>query len=158
MALVHPKRMFQATFLIVGLLLAGLAVAVAPLAAQTTGFTLDITVTGATADPKTGELIVQGTVTCSEAASYSLGVAVRQYVGRNTAISGSSYTSGTCPGPEGTPFSISIYGTNGRFGPGQALIQADAFGCGGSPYPSPGYTSSCDSDRETVSIRVTRAN
>lgn len=152
MTQLYQHRLFQGVVLLMGLLVLSIALAAAPTLAQTP-FTLDLTITGTTVDSQTGQVTITGTVTCTEPSSYNVSIRATQYVGRTTAISGSNYTSGTCAGPQGSTFTTVLYGTNGRFGPGQAQIDAYASGCtgyGGYPGPYPG----CDSDQEILSARL----
>ncbi|HEX6292776.1 MAG TPA: hypothetical protein VFZ66_26565 [Herpetosiphonaceae bacterium] len=154
MAQVHHNRLLQAIILLVGMLVIGMALAVAPTGAQEP-FTIDVTITDATVNSQTGQVTIQGTVTCSEASSYYVSLRATQYLGRTSTINGYGSTSGTCPGPQGTTFTISLYGTNGRFAPGHVLIEAFASGCAGSSYPSP-YPPypTCDTDQETLTTRL----
>lgn len=154
MAQLYQQRLFQGVVLLMGLLVLAVALAASPTIAQEP-FTLDVTITDATVNVQTGQVTITGTVTCTQPASYSLSVGVTQYVGRTNAITGSTYyLTGTCPGPQGTTFTAVVYGSNGRFGPGQARIDASVYGCAGSPYPGPYPYPGCDSDQETLNTRL----
>jgi hypothetical protein len=153
MAQLYQQRLFQGIVLLMGLLVLAVALAASPVFAQEP-FTLDVTITNATVNSQTGQVTISGTVTCTEPAAYSLSLGVTQYVGRTNVITGSTYTSGTCAGPQGSTFTAVVYGSNGRFGPGQARIDASVYGCAGSPYPGPYPYPGCDIDQETVNTRL----
>lgn len=87
-----------------------------------------LTITGATVDPQTGEVTVRGTIRCSERAQAFVEINVTQYVGRKTAIQGWGSTSLRC-GPTARSFAVSVFGENGRFGPGRAVIRGFAYAC-----------------------------
>jgi hypothetical protein len=77
---------------------------------------------------KTGEATITGTVRCSAATSdASVDAELRDPVGRFTihGFGGSGIECGTDP----TPWSITIVGDNGRFGPGRATANVSAFAC-----------------------------
>lgn len=153
MAELYQQRLFQGVVLLMGLLVLAVALAASPTVAQEP-FTLDVTITDATVNNQTGQVTISGTVTCTQAASYSLSLGVTQYVGRTNAITGSTYLTGTCPGPQGSTFTAVVYGREGRFGSGQARIDLSAYGCAGSPYPGPYPFPGCDSEQETLNIRL----
>lgn len=75
-----------------------------------------------------GSAIVRGTATCDGMFGAELDVSLSQRVGRQV-IRGGSSTSIACTGsPE--PWSIEVFGFNGKFAGGQATVVAQAFGCG----------------------------
>lgn len=153
MTQLYHQRLFQGVVLLVGLLVLSIALAAAPTIAQEP-FTLDVTITDTTVNNQTGQVTISGIVTCTEPASYSLSLNATQYVGRTNAITGGTYQSGTCAGPQGSTFTAVLYGREGRFGPGQVRIEAYVSGCGGSPDPGPYPYPGCDSDQETVNTRL----
>jgi hypothetical protein len=95
-------------------------------------------------NPKTGEALVTGTITCSTATSDAgVDLELREPVGRFT-IRGFGGTGVAC-GPEPTPWVVSVTGEGGRFGPGRATVNASAFAC--DPF-------SCDDAFASVSVRL----
>ena len=84
-----------------------------------------ITVTSITLDKKTGQVVVSGTVTCTEPLSVSVQGSVRQDVGRFNTVQGFGGTEVLCDGE--TPFGFTVSPFEGRFGGGRATVEAAAF-------------------------------
>jgi hypothetical protein len=110
------------------------------------GIAVDVTQESATVNPQTGEVTVSGTVTCTGATEAQVSVNVTQPIGREGAVQGGGYTSVPC-NQNGEPYTISLFGYDGRFGPGRAVITVDAFACG---------FQFCDDARLQRSVRLTR--
>ncbi|MDQ3974117.1 MAG: hypothetical protein M3276_07260 [Actinomycetota bacterium] len=131
-----------------GLLMAAVSLlAAVPATAQDLTVELSIDPVG-TVDPRTGDVTITGTITCSPAADFA-GVdgEVRQRVGRQF-ISGFFFTfSEPCVGE--TPFVGEVQRPSGVFKPGTATVDAFAFGCieGEDEFV-------CDDDFETATIRL----
>jgi hypothetical protein len=92
--------------------------------------TIDVTVnpTGAF-DSKTGEAIVNGTVTCKGVADFTgLTVDVNQRVGRGS-VMGFGFVDVTCDGAA-HPFSVRVAPFTGKFAGGMAATVTFAFACG----------------------------
>lgn len=99
--------------------------------AHAQSFVIDLTVESATVEQQTGEVIVTGTVSCSQPTLLSFVRAeVRQAVGRKSGVQGVKEVQNVECGDIGAPYSISVFAGVGRFGPGHALIVGSAFGCG----------------------------
>jgi hypothetical protein len=93
---------------------------------------------------KTGEVTISGTVACSSAAEFTdINVVVRQALGRFT-IHGSGFAGTDC-GPTPTDWTVSLTGDNGKFAPGRATVNVDAFAC--DPI-------SCDDEQLMLSVRL----
>jgi hypothetical protein len=97
---------------------------------EPTTFGIDVSIDSATVDNKTGQVIVTGTVFCSEPALIYLGVEVTQAVGRKDGVEGGNWANSVECNEDGVPFKESIFARSGRFGPGQAVIRVYADGCG----------------------------
>lgn len=110
------------------------------------GVSVSVTQESATVDPQTGQVTVSGTVTCTGATEAQVSVNVTQPIGREGAIQGGNYASVPC-NPAGEPYTISLFGYDGRFGPGRAVVSVDAFACG---------FELCDDARVQQSVRLTR--
>ena len=99
---------------------------------------VDVSVQAATVDPRTGDVTISATVTCSDWSYVSIGSELRQDLGRLQTIRGSYYWSVWCAGPEGTQFTLTPRAYEGRFGAGNArlLLWASAYQCdeGGCEY------------------------
>jgi hypothetical protein len=98
--------------------------------------TVDVSIDQATVNPRTGEVTLTGTVTCSERALVDIFGELCQQVGRIFTVRGFFDVFVECPGPEGTTFSVTFASDQGRFTPGQARLIAFIFGC--VPDPEPG--------------------
>ena len=87
----------------------------------------DMTIESTTIIPQTGEVIVSGTLSCSEPSTVVLNhvsVEVRQPIGRLMSIQG--FLEGTnfqCD-ENGTPYTLSVFAFPGSFKPGTAVIDA----------------------------------
>ena len=84
-----------------------------------------INITSTTIDPKTKEVTVSGTVTCSSPLDVFVQSNVRQDVGRFNTIQGFGGTEVACDGE--TPLSLKVSPFEGRFGGGGAEVSAGAF-------------------------------
>jgi len=86
----------------------------------------DITLDSATIDPRTRIVTVTGTVTCSEGVPKRVAVIVRvrQERGQSTVIRG-GFTTLTCD--EETAYTILVEASDGRFRPGKASFEMEAF-------------------------------
>jgi hypothetical protein len=100
----------------------------APSVAQE-GLVVDVTIDQATVDPRTGDVTLTGTVTCSEPAVVDVFGELRQSVGRVFTVRGFVGVFVECPGPEGTTFSVTVVPDVGEFRPGRARLIAFVFGC-----------------------------
>lgn len=116
--------------------LAGLALLLAatPVAADVGGGGSDlglsgITITAATINPASGLVTISGEIECSEDVhDVNVGAGAEQLVGRLNVISGSAGTSLDCAADPGlASWSVSFYGYNGKFAPGNARVGASAF-------------------------------
>jgi hypothetical protein len=67
-------------------------------------------------------------VTCNEPALISLGIEVRQAVGRKDGVQGFNYSDAVQCDEDGEPYKLSIFAYSGRFGPGQAVVVVNANG------------------------------
>ena len=95
-------------------------------------------------DPRTGEALVTGTVSCSMATSDAgLDLELRQSLGRFT-IRGFGGSGLEC-GPDPTPWAVSVVGDSGRLGPGKATVNVSAFACD---------LFTCDDVFESISVRL----
>jgi hypothetical protein len=112
------------------------------------GVVVNVTQESATVDSQTGEVTISGTVTCSGAAEAQVYVNVTQPIGRKDAVQGSNYALVPCD-QDGEPYTISLFGYDGRFGPGRAVLTLDAWAC------TADY-SVCDDARIQQSVRLTR--
>jgi hypothetical protein len=95
---------------------------------------LDVSVTSASVNAKTGLVAVSGVVTCEvDFDSVSAYVDLSQLVGRLFTVRGWGYADiAGCAAADGTAsFSMSFYGESGRFAPGTAKIRVEAYGEGG---------------------------
>ncbi len=95
---------------------------------------LDVTITSATVNPKTGLVSVSGQVTCSVDFDWaSAEVVLSQAVGRLTTLRGWGWadTSGCLAAAGTASFTMSFYADSGRFAPGRAKVQVSAYGQGG---------------------------
>ena len=96
-------------------------------------FNVDVRIDSASIDPKTKEVTVDFTVTCSEPAAFADSiVAVRQAVGEQgrfagKSVSGFEFIEYECSGE--TPLSVTVEAESGFFAPGKATVFADAFAC-----------------------------
>jgi hypothetical protein len=95
---------------------------------------LDVTVTSASVNAKTGLVTVAGSVTCEVDFDYvGANVEVSQVVGRLHTLRGwGGVDTGACLAAAGkTTFKMSFYADSGRFAPGKAKIYVEAYGEGG---------------------------
>jgi len=95
---------------------------------------VDLTIESATVNPRTGEVIISGTVTCSEPATAFVNISVTQPVGRLKSVQGFANTSLPCD-EDGESYTTSAFASSGTFKPGNAVLQGlltacDPFGCG----------------------------
>ncbi len=91
---------------------------------------MDVAIKSASRVPRTGRLVVQGTLTCSEAAEAEVTVYAEQTVGRFGLVEGGSYSQGLRCTPQGSSFSATLSAHRGmRFQPGKVTIFAEAFAC-----------------------------
>jgi hypothetical protein len=81
-----------------------------------------------TLDPKTKVATARGAVTCTGAESVEVFVDVSQTVGRLNTVFASRSTVLDCDGR--VRFSLRLRNEQGRLGPGDADVEADAFTCG----------------------------
>jgi hypothetical protein len=97
--------------------------------AQEEEFTVDVAIDSASIDPRTKEVTVDFTVTCSQPAVGDSFVEVRQSVGRfgDKSVEGFEFIAYECSGE--TPLSVTIEAETGFFTPGKAFVSADAFAC-----------------------------
>ncbi len=97
--------------------------------AQEEEFTVDIAIDSASIDPRTKEVTVDFTVTCSQPAVGDSFVEVRQSVGRfgEKSVVDSGFIVYECSGE--TPLSITLEAETGFFTGGEALVSAGAFAC-----------------------------
>jgi hypothetical protein len=121
----NALRLLATMLVVLGLLTLG----VAPAAAQDEPLTVELTFDQATIDPRTGEVTLSGTVTCSEPASVNVVVYLRQEAGPTLTAEILFQRGEGCPGPEGSTFSWTIEFAAGRFHPGPALVSAFVRAC-----------------------------
>jgi hypothetical protein len=97
--------------------------------AQEEEFTVDVAIDSASIDPRTKEVTVDFTVTCSQPAVGDSFVEVRQSVGRfgDKSVEGFEFIAYECSGE--TPLSVTIEAETGFFTGGKAFVSADAFAC-----------------------------
>jgi hypothetical protein len=97
--------------------------------AQEEEFTVDVAIDSASIDPRTKEVTVDFTVTCSQPAVGDSFVSVRQSVGRfgDKSVEGFEFIAYECSGE--TPLSVTIEAETGFFTAGNAFVSADAFAC-----------------------------
>lgn len=79
--------------------------------------------------PRTGEVIVSGTITCSEQGAEFLNISVRQPIGREDSISGSITRTDLPCDEDGEPYTVSIFAFLGSFKPRFAVIDASFTVC-----------------------------
>jgi hypothetical protein len=112
---------------------------------------VDVSVQDATIDPRTGDVTISATVSCSEWSWVGAGFEVRQDLGRLQTIRGYSSTWGTwCPGPEGSPYTITVRAYEGKFGGGNARITMWAYAY---RWDESGYAYANDSADLSVQLR-----
>jgi hypothetical protein len=109
------------------------------------GIAIDVTQESATVNTQTGEVTISGTVTCSGAADAYINVSLMQPIGREKGVEGFSYGLVQC-GPDGEPYTLSLFAYRGRFGPGRAVLTLNASACDW-------YT--CDSANSQQSVKLT---
>jgi hypothetical protein len=97
--------------------------------AQEEEFTVDVAIDSASIDPRTKEVTVDFTVTCSQPAVGDSFVKVIQSVGRfgDKSVGGSGFIVYECSGE--TPLSVTIEAETGFFTAGNAFVSADALAC-----------------------------
>lgn len=88
-----------------------------------------MTIESTTIIPQTGEVIVSGTITCSEQVVNFLNIAVRQPIGRRDSISGSVTRTDVPCDEDGEPYTLSIFAFSGSFKPRVAVIDASFTVC-----------------------------
>jgi hypothetical protein len=120
----NALRLLATMLMMLGLLTLG----VTPVAAQEE-LTVDVTFDQATVDPRTGEVTLSGTITCSEPAVVDVFGELRQQVGRIFTVRGFFGVFVECPGPEGTTFTVTFTADQGRFAPGAARLIVTVLGC-----------------------------
>ena len=108
---------------------------------------IEVTQDSATVDPRTGEVTISGTVTCSAPLEAQVYGGVNQPVGRTDSVEGFGYGAFYCD-KDGQPYSFSLFPYRGRFAPGRAVITVDAYVCN---------EFTCDGDRLQQSTRITPA-
>jgi hypothetical protein len=97
--------------------------------------------------PKTGEVTVSGTVSCSEDSDLLLFGVATQRAGRVNIQGFFGSESVSCAGgQEPTPWSFTFEGRNGIFVAGRASVTVDVFGCGAI---------TCDQDEVSRTVRLT---
>jgi hypothetical protein len=92
-------------------------------------FDAEITAETSTVNPQTGQVIITGTLTCSEPTEAEVYIMITQPIGREGAVEGVNSGLLYCD-EDGEPYSFSIFGHNGRFGAGRAVVSIDVFACG----------------------------
>ena len=94
---------------------------------------LDVSITSASINPKSGEVSVSGWVTCDvDFDDVGVDIQVSQLVGRLTTLRGYGYAETACAAADGSAaFSTSFFADSGRFAPGAAKAQVNAWGQGG---------------------------
>ena len=96
-------------------------------------FNVDVAIDSVSWDPRTKEVTVDFTVTCSEPAEFADSlVVVRQVVGEQgrfggKSVSGFEFIDYECSGE--TPLSVTLEAETGFFTAGNALVFADALAC-----------------------------
>jgi hypothetical protein len=92
-------------------------------------FDAEVTQETSTVNPQTGQVIITGTLTCSEPTEAEVYIKVTQPIGREGAVEGVNAALLYCD-EDGEPYTFSIFGHNGRFGAGRAVVSMDVFACG----------------------------
>ena len=141
----NTVRLLVTTLVMLGLLVLSLT----PAGAQD-----QLTIDQATVDPRTGEVTLTGTVTCSAPVTVGINGWLDQQIGHNLTVQGSFSQNVDCPGPEGAMFSIAITPDEGRFIPGEAHLIARMAGC--MYNPELGYCTRIGYHLETT-VRLTPA-
>jgi hypothetical protein len=121
----NALRLLATVLVVLGLVTLG----VAPAAAQEVDLTVEVTYDQATVDPRTGQVTLSGTITCSERAFVTLLVVLRQEAGPTPTAQAFFGVSVVCPGPEGITWSRTVTGGEGRFHPGPVRLIARVIGC-----------------------------
>ncbi len=120
-----------------------------------------VTVTTVTVNPRTGQAMAAGQVTCSSDFEWiQVSVYLTQVVGRFHTINGMGWAITECLASEGSAsFQVAFFPDAGKFAPGLARVSADAYGQGacyedpetGEYWCDEGYAS-----YGPVTIRLTR--
>ncbi len=112
-----------------GLLALGmlLGTTAAPVAAQETEMFSGFTITSATVDPRTGEIVVSGTVTCARTGLFFVGVSMRQQAGR-VPIYGGAWAEVQCNEVGQVVAFTATGGSDGKFTPGRVDLFVEAYG------------------------------
>ena len=120
----NALRLLATMLVMLGLLTLG----VAPAAAQEEDLTVEVTF-DATIDPRTGQVTLSGTISCSEPAFVDIFGELHQQVGRIFTVSGFFGVRVQCPGPEGITYAVPVTPYQGRLTPGPARLTGSVFGC-----------------------------
>jgi hypothetical protein len=96
-----------------------------------------------TASARDGTATVSGVVSCSRGLTVYVTGNVTQLFANRVSISGYISTAVACTAPS-TPWTVTVSGSNGRFGAGSAKVSVDAFGC----------ELSCHSTSATSNVRL----
>jgi hypothetical protein len=82
-----------------------------------------------TANPRTGDATLSGTVTCSEPAFVNVAGELRQVVSRFHIIRSSVAFFVDCPGPQGTSYSVTVVAQEAKWAPGSARFIGNLTAC-----------------------------
>lgn len=92
---------------------------------------VDLQVSSVSRVPKTGELLVRGSITCEEAAEAWLWASAQQSVGRFGMVEGEGYKEEVSCGPQAKSYSLTISAYTGRhFQGGKVNLYIYADACG----------------------------
>ena len=121
---------------------------------------IDVAITSASVDPKSGLVSVSGHITCDVDFDYvGVDIQLSQLVGRLNTLRGYGFAEMACTAADGSAtFTMALSADSGRFAPGAAKIQVSAWGQGGCHEdPDEGYV--CDtygSASHPMSLRLGR--
>ena len=148
-------RLLATMLVVLGLVTLGAAPAIAQQEP-----TVEVTFDQATIDPRTGEVTLTGTVTCSGLDSAFAFVEIHgqlvQGVGRGGVWAPFDVLVAPCT-PEGATFSKTFTAVAGRLRPGWADLTAVFFGCVPIPFTVPGSCAVTFSGQLDTTIRLTPA-
>jgi hypothetical protein len=79
--------------------------------------------------PRTGQVTLSGTISCSEPAFVDIFGELHQQVGRIFTVTGFFGVRVQCPGPEGITYAVPVTPYQGSLTPGPARLTGSVFGC-----------------------------
>jgi hypothetical protein len=84
--------------------------------------------------PRTGQVTLSGTISCSEPAFVDIFGELHQQVGRIFTVTGFFGVRVQCPGPEGITYAVPVTPYQGSLTPGPARLTGSVFGCVFDPH------------------------